>query len=423
MIKSRKLTLLAALLMGAAFSNCASTRMSDTQSDSLFRQGKYAEAAERLKTGLEKKGEDSKDGLLYMLDAGLAYHAAGMYVESNKYFLRADQLAEIKDYTSLATETATLLVSDNIKQYKTEDSENVLINVYLAMNFAFMNKSEDALVEARRVNRKLYMMVSEGKKKYKQNAFARYLSAILYEANRDWDDAYLDYKAAAEIRPEFAMIGLDLWRMANRLNRSEDRERIEKKYTITDEQKKSQSVLTSKNRPGEIIVIYENGISPKKGAHPDLYSVPKFYPRSNPVSQARIHVHGLDVSEEFVTETAVLEDIEATAIQNLDEKWAGIVAKKIGGVVAKEVVGNVVANKTDSPLLGALLKVALYASDQADTRSWNLLPKDLQIARISVRGGKYTLRPELIGSNVEIPERTVHVNPGQKVFINFRFMP
>jgi len=423
MIQSRITIFLAALSMGAAFSNCASTRMSDTQSDSLFRQAKYVEAAERLKAGLEKKGEDSKDGLLYMLDTGLAYHAAGMYPESNKYFLRADQLAEIKDYTSLATETATLLVSDNIKQYKAEDSENVLINVYLAMNYAFMGKSEDALVEARRVNRKLYMMVSEGKKKYKQNAFARYLSAILYEANRDWDDAYIDYKAAAEIRPEFETIGQDLWRMANRLNRTDDRARIEKKYDLTEEQKKAQVALASKNRPGEIIVIYENGISPKKGSDPNFSSIPKFYPRTNPVSGAKIHVHGLDVPEEFVAETHILENVEATAIQNLDEKWAGIVAKKVGGVVAKEVVGNVIANKTDSPLLGMLVKVALFASDQADTRSWNLLPKDLQIARIAVKGGKYTVRPELQGSSAEIPERTVHVNPGQKVFVNFRYTP
>jgi len=423
MFKSRFTLILAALLMGAAFSNCASTRMSDTKSDSLFREGKYLEAAERLKAGLEKKGEDSKDGLLYMLDTGLAYHTAGEYAESNKYFLRADKLAEIKDYTSLATETATLLVSDNIKQYKAEDSENVLINVYLAMNFAFLGKSEDALVEARRVNRKLYMMVSEGKKQYKQNAFARYLSAVLYESNRDWDDAYLDYKATADIKPDFAGIGLDLWRMAFRLNRDEDRARLEKKYQLTSEQKKEQSALVGKNRPGEIIVIYQNGISPKKGSHPNFSSIPKFYPRSNPVSGAKIYVHGLDVEESFVADTEILENIEATEIENLDQKWAGIVAKKIGGVVAKEIVGNTIANKTDSPLLGALVKIALYASDQADTRSWSLLPKDLQIARIPVKGGRYTVKPELKGSSQVLPEQTVQVNPGQKVFVNFRYTP
>src|SRR5687768_14171886 len=62
-----------------------------------------------------------------------------------------------------------------------------------------------------------------------------------------------------------------------------------------------------------------------------------------------------------------------------------IVAKKIAGAVVKEVVAHQIAKQTKNELLGGLAKLAMYAADQPDLRSWNLLPKDLQIARIIVR--------------------------------------
>lgn len=396
--------------------------MSDTTSDNLFRSGQYEQAAERLKKGLDDVGTEGRDGLLYLLDLGLSLHAAGKYEESNRYFLQADQLAEIKDYTSLAAETATLFTSDNLKQYKGEDFENVLINVYLSMNFALLGQTESALVEARRVNRKLNLMVTDGQRKYKQNAFARYLSAILYEQNGDWNDAYLDYKFTADLWPDFEPIGIDQWRMAYKLRMTDVMERLEKKYALTDAQKKAARELVGTPRPSEIIVIYENGISPVKRPDPGFHSVPKFYPRTNPVSQAEVTVAGLEGGGVQTKKSTILHDIEATAIQNLEEKWGGIVAKKVGGIVAKEVAGNAIGRATKNDGLGALVKLVMYASDQADLRSWNLLPRDLQMVRFTVKPGNYTVRTHPVGAS-PLPEKVVSVGAGKKVFVNFRYTP
>ncbi len=181
---------------------CVSARMSDHESDHLFQQGHYEQAAERLEKGLKEYGQ-GRDELLYLLDIGLSLHSAGKYDESNKVLLKADKIAEIKDYTSLTEEGATLLTSENIKDYKGEDFEKVLINTYLAMNFALMGDFENSLVEARRVNHKLHLMITEGQRKYKQNAFARYLSAILYEAEHNFNDAYVDYKNTWKLVPDY----------------------------------------------------------------------------------------------------------------------------------------------------------------------------------------------------------------------------
>ncbi len=399
---------------------CASARMSDSVSDRAFREGRYDEAVERLSKGLADEGDDGRDELLYLLDLGLVLHTQGKFEESNRYLLKADKVAEIKDYTSLSTEAGTLLTSDNIRQYKGEDFENVLINTYLAMNYALLGDYDDALVEARRVNRKPYLMVSEGKRKYKQNAFARYLSALLYEAQGNPNDAYLDYKFVRELEPSFPGLGLDLWRTAWLSGLRDELVELDEEFKLTREDHQKAKLSAPKSGKGEIIVLYENGISPIKRPNPHFREIPKFYPRRNPVLQARIDLNGQEAGK-----TNQLHNIERTAIENLDEKYAGIIARKVAGVVAKEVVGDQIARRTNNPLLGFAAKAFFYVSDQADVRSWNRLPRDLQIARLVVDPGTYEVSATPLGafSGAALPPRTVQVQAGKKVFVNFRYMP
>jgi hypothetical protein len=407
--------------------------MSDHDGDRMFREGRYGDAAEHLKKGLTEQGDNGRDVLLYLLDLGLSLHSAGKYAESNQYFFKADKIAEIKDYTSLSTESATLLTSDNIKDYKGEDFEKILINTYLSMNYAALGNYEDALVEARRVNQKLYRMVHEGSRKYKQNAFARYLSAAIYEAEGNFNDAYVDYKETYKLAPEFPALGRDLWRMAKLNSDRDDMEKWDAEYKLTAVDHKQALAAAPRSGRGEIIVIYENGISPVKRPNPSFSQLPKFYPRSNPVQHARVDVRASvgttlasagapEAPVAYTADTALLENIEATAIQNLDEKYGGLVAKKIAGIIAKEVVADQIGRRTD-PLIGFLAKVAFYVSDQADVRSWNLLPRDLQIARIAVEPGSYTVRVSPIGAGRALADKTLQVSAGKKVFVDFRYMP
>jgi uncharacterized protein len=414
--------------LGAQLTACSSARMSDKESDSLFERGSYDDAARHLQAGLDKQGgESSRDGLLYMLDLGLSLHSAGHYDESNKIFARTDKLAEIKDYTSISKEAATLLVSENIQDYKAEEFENVLISTYLSMNYALEGNVEDALVEARRVNQKLYMMVSEGKRKYQQSAFARYLSAILYESEGDWNDAYVDYKNTLQLAPGYPGLGRDLWRMALANENEEDMLKWDSQFQLTAEDHASARKLLSHKEPGkaegEIVILYENGISPVKRPNPQFNSVPKFYARFNPVSYARVLIRPASTQEyHSAGATARLDDVQAMAIENLNEKYGAIVAKKIGGMVAKGAVGYGVAKLTNSPLLGELAGLVLYKADTADTRSWNLLPQSLQILRIPVEPGTYDVDVNPVGGR-SLPVKTIQVGPGKKVFVDFRYSP
>jgi tetratricopeptide (TPR) repeat protein len=411
--------LAAFLTLVSAVSGCVSARMSETQIALDFSAGRMTAAVQRLEKGLKAQEPNGRDLLLYLMDLGLVLHTAGRYEDSIRYFRRADDIADIKDYTSLSLEASTLLTSDNFKDYKGEDFEKVLINTYLAMNYALVGRNEDALVEARRVNRKLLLMVQEGGRKYKQNAFARYLSGILYEKEGNWNDAYVDYKETWKLMPTFPGLGRDLWRLA-RLNRNaEDAEKWEREFDLGEQERMDAMRAGPGSAEGEIVVLYQNGISPEKVQSEQAYNVPRFRPRWNPVREARVWVDG-----KMAGVPSVLHDIEETAIQNLDDNMAGIVAKKVvAGTIAKETAAYGIEKATDSPLLGLAAKVFFYASDQADLRSWNLLPRDLQVLRIPVPPGLHQVRLEPEGRPGKGMEKTIQVGAGKKVFVAYRYMP
>jgi hypothetical protein len=405
------------LLVSLSIMGCVSARMSDSEADRLFRGGLYMEAAEHLKKGLLEQGENGRDQLLYLLDVGLSLHSAGKFEESNVAFLKADKIADIKDYTSLSAETASLISSENMTDYQGEDFEKVLINTYLAMNYALMGDVENALVEARRVNHKLHLMVSQGGRKYKQNAFARYLSAILYESEKNYNDAYIDYQQVYQLKPDYPGLGVDLWRCAWLMHMPDEMEKWDQKFHLTDEDHARVRLLVGNRQKSEIIVIYENGISPLKQPNPEFQSLPKFYPRFNPVRTAEVLMDGQSQGV-----TSILEDIEATAILNLDEKYGKMIAKRLAGQAVKGAIGYGVGKKTDDPMLGLLVYMLLDAADQADLRSWHLLPRDLQVLRVKVDPGLHRIQLLPQGA-APLAEKLVQVAPGKKVFVNFRYMP
>jgi hypothetical protein len=384
-----------------------------------FYAGKFTEAAKTLEKGAH---EDGVDQVLYLFDRATALHHAGDFEESNKDFHIVDKLTEIKDYTSLAAEAATLVTNDKIIPYKGEDFEKVLISQYLAINYLMLHKYEDALVECRRVNHKLHMMISQGKRKYRLNPFASYLSALMYEDQKEWNDAYVDYQAVHALEPGFAYLGEDLYRLAWRNGIREDMEKWAEEYHLSIEDQKR--IRETANQP-EIVLIIENGRSPEKKPDPRWTALPHYVPRSNPVAYAQISISGVDRGR-----STALFSVEQTAIHDLDDKYAGLIAKRVGGLVAKKVVADQIGKRTD-PIFGMLAWVGMNAMDQADLRSWLTLPKDFQIFRSrmapSNEGYKISIAPRGAGGQDQPGriEKIVHFDTkksGARAFVPVRIL-
>ena len=260
-------------------------------------------------------------------------------------------------------------------------------------------------------------MIHEGERKYKLNPFAKYLAGFLYERSGEFDSAYIDYKAAYDLRPDFRGLHLDLIRMARKLRRWNDLDRWKKQFQLTPSEQK-RVFLPLEKASAEVLVIFQNGISPRKTSHENFYSIPRFIARYNPVEVAKIRVDGGKVEY-----THPLFDVEATAIQNLEDNYAGLIAKKLAGIVAKEVVSSGVEKATDSPLLGGIARLFFYASDRADIRSWSLLPKDFQVYRMALSAGPHVIEISLEGIENYSKRLELSLKPGEKKIVNFRYVP
>jgi len=88
------------------------------------------------------------------LDLGMMSHFARDYDLSNQYLGQAE--LKISDaYTkSFTKEAASGFLGDNAKDYPGEDFEDIYTNVFKALNYQSMGKTQDAMVEIRRLSEK-----------------------------------------------------------------------------------------------------------------------------------------------------------------------------------------------------------------------------------------------------------------------------
>ena len=392
--------------MGLA-AGCASDRYLAAGGHKEFAQRNYAKAAEEF-------GKDAKDTganqLLFLLDEGSALFANHQYKEAVDVFLRGEKLAEIKDYTSISEEVGTLVTSDNVRGYKGEDFEKVLINVYLAMAYASLGMLEDAQVEARKINLILYRMINEGKRHYQESPFARYLSAMLWEAGHNPNDAYVDYKYTFGLDPRFPELGRDLIGTAQRMRFFDD---------VADWKKKFPGATARVLPPGsgELVVIFERGKSPIKIPRDGKdSSLPRLVRQYSEEAGAEVLVNG----ESHGRMEGVL-DIENLSIRYLEDRISRMAAAKIAGTVTKGALAYGVGKLTNNQDLGIIAFLALAATDRADLRSWRSLPAALDMLRIPLKAGTYNIDVRVLGSAGnslrDVPFVKVEVKAGRKVFL------
>lgn len=370
----------AALILLCA--SCASDSYLRGAGHDSFKQRKWNEAAEAY---AKQAAEPSTNQLLFKLDQATSLFNAELYKEAIVLFLEAEELSEIKDYTSISEEVGVLGTGQGVRGYKGEDYEKVLINLYLALSFAALGNFESAQVECRKINLLLNRMIEDGKRNYEESPFARYLSGLLWEASGEFNSAYVDYKLAYKLDPQLNGIGTSLIYAANKLGfKSEESEWRQKFPTAPLQQ--------DKNGFGELILIYQQGQSPKKTPRYDNPKLPRLLPVSGPDSYAEILING-----ESAGASEVVLDIASTSIRYLEDRIGRLQAAQLAGTLTKAAIGFGVAKATESDELGILTFLVLDAMNQADLRSWSTLPNSLHMKRIVLPEGNYNVKLRVVG--------------------------
>ncbi|MDD3234380.1 MAG: hypothetical protein WC583_02355 [Candidatus Omnitrophota bacterium] len=425
--------------------SCASVRMGAMISDSLS-AGDYARAGKLLDKGPAAYGKGNK--LLYLLDKGYVLHAGGDYRGSIAAFEQAKQEYDALYSVSLSKEAATWLVNDYLAPYRGEDFERVLVNIFQAVNYCMLGDFSGALVEARQVDERLRLINSrynQGEKNvYKEDAFARLLSGLLYETEKNGrgeNDAYIAYAKAVQIYEEDYKthygLGVPLLLKQNFLAAAQwmgSREAMEAGVKFRGE---DFLPLPEKAKKAEVILFNYNGRSPYKKETavpvplPDGYvlslAFPSYERRPNQVKASSLRARSAS-GQLYAAESEPVEDICAIAEQNLDNRRVRVIAKMLvtaGGKYALEKAAErrIEETRGENTAIGFRILSSLYNifSNRADLRCWQTLPAEIRAARLLLEPGVYDIFVETSEGGASrlggIELGRFNLSPGEKKFL------
>lgn len=305
--------LLMLFFIGIAASGCATYGQGVKKSLDFVKQGNYPLAEEELKKALKPDGDDR---LLYYMELGSISRLGEKYSVSNENFETAEKIAEDL-YTKRSKDVlSAMLLNPRQSPYSGNEYENVYLNYFKALNYMDMGLKgsleaktclENARVELRRMDYKLksyeiekgnYKEVEDKKKKtlvklldifskfqgnwldkdwlqFREDAFARYLSGVIYEISGLYDDARISYSNAATLYEEGYVKQYDLdpqiierawFDTARMMIKSRSYRKSEWKSfasrKLSPEKVAELEKYSSSN--GEIIVIEHLGLSPQR---------------------------------------------------------------------------------------------------------------------------------------------------------------
>lgn len=399
------------LSLGLGLTGCATYQSKVDGARLALANGNYEKALGDLKPLAFTPNDDQ---LVYLLDYGVALQVAGQVGESNKVLMRADRLAEEVDYQSVSRIAGSLALNQEMIQYKGDTFEKIFINAYLAMNFLSEGKQDEALVEARRINEKYLKYRADEKKDFELNSFSKYLSALAWEADRRYDDAYIAYAETYKIDPTGETIREDLIRSAKLARRPDEYKKWKKQFTEVHEDPDWYD-----DKKGELVVLFQQGWGPRKAASGQDHGFPILVPVHSRTTAARLEIGG---KEHF---SRKVYNVEAAAIRTLQEDQGLLLAKRLAGIATKAVLADQVRQKDQA--LGDITYLVLRVMDRADVRQWSTLPETIQIIRVPLKPGKYNYRLDgvyalsdsaLTGESLGSHE--VEIKKGKKTFVVWR---
>jgi hypothetical protein len=396
-------------LLALFVSSCSAHRELYPRLESMAAAGQYEQAAQLIESKKDEYG--ARNAVLYNLDRGVMYHYAGKYKESNEAFEAAEKRMDELWTESISGNVAAFLSNDNTLPYQGEDFEQVVVNIYRALNYAQLGELDGALVEARKVNEKLQFINSKYEEKdrneYREDAFARLLAGLFYElggTREDLNDAFISNRLAVGIydkdfqplygTPAPAVLRANYLTTASFMGSEEFNKalaRFPEAPSIAESEKRKQAQLLFVHFAGRGPVKVEDSIN---AIMPDANLIriafPRYVRRSYLIAGAQVRVDG-QVAERL-QEGAPLG---AIAVKNLANRKGRIAAKAIARATTKYVASRVAQEsaRRRSEELGLLAWLAgnVYTavSEQADLRAWQTLPDRVLIGRALVEPGRH----------------------------------
>ncbi|UTM56209.1 hypothetical protein L4174_010160 [Photobacterium sp. CCB-ST2H9] len=387
---------------------------------------RHALVSGQYQTALEALPEEPAGPILDGMERGRLNFLTRDYPDSLSAFQYADHAVKLQQDAAQIqiseglNQAGSLFTNDNMITYQASDYELGFLHLYLALNYIQKHDLEGALVEMRRAN-----MVQETAKKLReselhaaetqmkdeglsdnigavlsnypgagnklaavQNGYLFYLSGVLFEADANLNDAYIDYKRALAVAPDNLYVARTVQRLAVRLGMKNDQQLLAKKYG---------ALKSPESGTGRLIILDEQGVVQAPEGRRTPYwvyndngqnvlhnlALPYYPPR--PV----ILPGQLSIGEQAVNASS-LTDVTQMAKQSLSESMPARVLRQVLRVIAKEQLRQAAAQNGND--VGNLLaNIFNTLTEQPDTRSWQTLPAKVTLYQDDLRPGTHQI--------------------------------
>jgi hypothetical protein len=418
MTSRSSLLVLLACSFGLVSAGCKTYRDQAKSMRAAWVEGRYAEAAAQFEKRADKK-DDSRDGVIWHLEAATALRVIGNYEQSNLHFDEAAQQIdeyEQKAKVRIGNEAAATLSNQQNLPYEGRPYDKIMLHTYKALNYLAMGdiekarpelirayqRQQDAVAEnARRIER-----AREEERKSEQRAEVERarnnpeFSGQLAEttSNLDGFRVYADY-----VNP--FTVFMDGIYFLHAGGGSSDRERATKSFNrvieVTGENSSIRAALDSMSDPMNFnanepltYVIFETGRAATRDQVridvpiiiADVSYVGAAFPK---LEFHENYLPGLAVSADQVQgNTETIASMDSIIALDFKNEWPVIVTKTLIATVAKGAaaygVNTAARQQDDWAGLIARIGTAVYqaAVNIADTRTWSTLPKEFQVARL-----------------------------------------
>jgi hypothetical protein len=428
-----------------------------------YTSGNFLEAAHLAKEKSESRGATG-DAFMWQLEEGSSFFAAGKYKESIAAFEKAELTAA--NYEKRATvnareggaEAGAVITNQNALPYQGNYYEKILLNAYKALDYFALKDSEGARVELRR----MYERQKEAQDRFEEdiakaeeearekkydtqkvmskipemseinksvedcsnkalgdfvNPFATYLSAIGYLSRGDYGGAGVDFKNLYNMNVSNPLIQRDYVTCARNAS-----------MPLPDELSK----LTPYDYPltnNIVFVIFANGMAAaKKGITIHLFLPPPVtgytgvaFPILEYFPAPYKNLTVCDSKGKSRT-TRTVAEMDPIISREYKRALPGMIIRIFISVVAKETANyfalQAAKKQGDNAYWATVIAMSAYkyAFNTADTRCWQMLPKEYQITHFpKPEDGKLTF--QATGANGITQKKEIILNNKKKMAI------
>lgn len=395
---------------------CARSLQTIDHARDAYAAGDLASATDTLSKLADRRGRFADAA---SLDLAMVELADGELTaaESRLRNLR-DKFDSLPDL-SIAQEAAAVVTDDTARVFRPAGYEQVMVRAMLAV-CSLAGDASDAEAYALQATMKQKELqrdaesrgVLNSEEDYQMIALAPYLRGVLREAtHHDFDDAAKEYKLVSAVRPQFLPAGDDIARATEGAHSQPGHGVL---YVVACVGRGPQLHETTAPTTSTALSIAsvvlnaetneEQGSDGKRVRGPILPNIAAVKVPTVVVPPSNVAALGVRVGGVLYGATQTLTDVGELATHQVEAEMPWTIARAVIRRATKEVTVAQVGDALGLDGIGGSLfhfaaASAWSGAENADTRCWGLLPREIQVLRAELPSGTHQVSLEMLGRN------------------------